>query len=227
MARVTSAAPLSTIRNTTSRKPKSPATISDVGMTWLPLLARLAAKIGEEYDRRAESSMSHVLFADSRIVMPETLILLPSCGGGRAFGEEFHREKIDSRRQRGQKQKPVRPAEKRRDDHEMDEIAARSGVEQARQRALARRRDRGEQRTAAAHQPPIDEAGGPQRMSRGASNRFGTPRPPKGGSSRAGLIPRGRPKARRELAMTIRPNALCSGSRARTAKCRRAAGPCG
>jgi len=32
MARATSAAPLSTIRKTTSRKPKIPATISDVGM---------------------------------------------------------------------------------------------------------------------------------------------------------------------------------------------------
>ena len=36
MARATSAAPLSMMRNATSRKPKSPATISDVGMTWLP-----------------------------------------------------------------------------------------------------------------------------------------------------------------------------------------------
>jgi hypothetical protein len=62
MARASSAAPLSTIKKTTSRKPKNPATISDVGMTWLPVGAGLAAKIVEEYDRRDESSMSHYFF---------------------------------------------------------------------------------------------------------------------------------------------------------------------
>jgi len=45
MARATSAAPLPTIRSTTRRKPINPATISDVGMMRLPVLARLAPKL--------------------------------------------------------------------------------------------------------------------------------------------------------------------------------------
>jgi hypothetical protein len=52
MADPTSAAPLWTIRKTTSRKPKNEATISDVEMTWLPV-ARARVRVEEKDSRRA------------------------------------------------------------------------------------------------------------------------------------------------------------------------------
>jgi 1L-myo-inositol 1-phosphate cytidylyltransferase / CDP-L-myo-inositol myo-inositolphosphotransferase len=89
MAEATSAAPLWTIRKTTSRKPKNAATISDVEMTWLPVRARFASKTGQDYDRGAQSSISNYRpggategvaiifdFADIQIVMPEAPILI-------------------------------------------------------------------------------------------------------------------------------------------------------
>ena len=77
------------IRNTTSRKPRNAATISDVEMAWLPDRARFMPKTGQDYDHRAESSISNhrpgraidgvVIksnFADTEILMPETPILI-------------------------------------------------------------------------------------------------------------------------------------------------------
>jgi hypothetical protein len=51
MAEPTSAAPLLTMRKTTSRKPKNAATISDLEMTWLPVQPPLAGEIVEDDDR--------------------------------------------------------------------------------------------------------------------------------------------------------------------------------
>ena len=89
MAEATSAAPLSMIRNTTSRKPRNAATISDVEMAWLPDRARIVPKTGQDYDHRAESSISNhrpgraidgvVIIPTLRtphILMPETPILI-------------------------------------------------------------------------------------------------------------------------------------------------------
>ncbi len=76
------------------------------------------------------------------------------------------REKIDRRPKRGQQQKPVRPAEERKNQDEINEIAPRRGVERLSQRALGLGRNRGEQRPAIvldAQKPPIDEARRPQR----------------------------------------------------------------
>src|SRR5271170_4838285 len=56
MAEATSAAPLSMMRKTTSRKPKSAATISDFEMTWLPFRSWLAV---QDDDRGARSSISN------------------------------------------------------------------------------------------------------------------------------------------------------------------------
>ena len=84
---------------------------------------------------------------------------------------EKHEEKIDRRADPGHDQKPVRSAEQREQDHEIDEIAARGGVEEPRQRPLGRIGHRGEERVAAvlrAHQAPIDEAGGAQRPKHGS-----------------------------------------------------------
>src|ERR1700733_3138263 len=75
---------------------------------------------------------------------------------------EKHEEKIDRRADSGHDQKPVRTAKKRQQDHKIDEIAARGGIEKPREGPLGRIGYRGDQGFAAvlrAHQPPIDEAG--------------------------------------------------------------------
>jgi hypothetical protein len=59
MAEATSAAPLWMMRKTTSRKPKKPAAISDVEMTWLPVRSRSASNTAQDDDRGAQSSISN------------------------------------------------------------------------------------------------------------------------------------------------------------------------
>jgi hypothetical protein len=59
MAEATSAAPLLMMRKTTSRKPNSAATISDVEMTWLPVRSPIALKRVQDDDRGAQSSISN------------------------------------------------------------------------------------------------------------------------------------------------------------------------
>jgi hypothetical protein len=59
MAEATSAAPLLMMRKTTSSKPKSAATISEVEMTWLPVRSGLAWKNAQGVDRGAQSSISN------------------------------------------------------------------------------------------------------------------------------------------------------------------------
>jgi hypothetical protein len=56
MAAATSAAPLWTIRKTTSRKPRNAATISDVEMIWLPIRAQFKSKTARDYDPGARLS---------------------------------------------------------------------------------------------------------------------------------------------------------------------------
>ena len=59
MAEATSAAPLWMIRKTTSKKPRNAATMNDVEMAGSPVRARFAPKTAQDYDRRAESSISN------------------------------------------------------------------------------------------------------------------------------------------------------------------------
>jgi hypothetical protein len=59
MAEATSAAPLWTIRKTTSRKPRNVAAISDVEMIRLLAGARFKSKTAQDYDPGAQSFISN------------------------------------------------------------------------------------------------------------------------------------------------------------------------
>ena len=84
MAEPTSAAPLWTIRKTTTRKPRNAATISDLEIAWLLSGRGSPLKTAQGYDRRAKSSISNrrrggvpgVARADREPPMPEAPILL-------------------------------------------------------------------------------------------------------------------------------------------------------
>ena len=102
-----------------------------VGEIW-----SLVVKAGEQMLAMASEADLRVILAfleGARALQLSHLARRRTSGGG-----DKHQEKIDRRADPGHDQKPVRSAKKRKRDHEIDEIAARGGVEESRQRPLGR-----------------------------------------------------------------------------------------